>query len=353
MQTLISISGLTKVFGKHVAVDNISLDIYDKEFMALLGPSGCGKTTLLRMLGGFETPDSGGIVMDGKDITGLPPNKRALNMVFQSYAVFPHMNAYDNVAYGLRMDRVAASEIETRVKDALLLVRMDGFADRFAHQLSGGQRQRIALARALVKRPQVLLLDEPLSALDAKLREAMQSELCKLQKTVGITFVVVTHDQDEALSMAERVAVMKDGKIMQLDAPRNLYEAPKNRFVADFVGRMNILPARRLRQNCFDAEGVGEIAVSEDNEKAAFAAIRPEKIFIADATTVLPEVNMFAAEVLDICYYGGETVLTIKTEKGATLSISRPNTSRQADSANVGENVKVFWQAENMITLDE
>ena len=261
-RALIEVRGISKHFGREKAVNDVSLDIYDKEFLVLLGPSGCGKTTLLRLIGGFENPTEGVIRMDGRDIAALPPNKRPVNMVFQSYAVFPHMNVRDNIAYGLRIDRVAAPELKRRVDEAVSLVQLDGLETRFSHQLSGGQRQRVALARALVKRPRLLLLDEPLSALDAKLRETMQNELVKLHNTVGITFVVVTHDQDEALSMAERVAVMESGGIRQLDTPRNLYEAPSSRFVADFVGRMNILPARAAGDGRYAVDGLGEIAAA-------------------------------------------------------------------------------------------
>ncbi|MGI9296664.1 MAG: ABC transporter ATP-binding protein [Gammaproteobacteria bacterium] len=356
MEPLIRIRNLCKNFGDCAATDDVSLDIYDREFVALLGPSGCGKTTLLRMLGGFETPDGGEITMGGADLIPLPPNRRPLNMVFQSYAVFPHMNVRDNVAYGLKMDGAAAGEIKSRVRDALSLVRLESFAERFSHQLSGGQRQRVALARALVKRPRVLLLDEPLSALDAKLREAMQTELVKLQHAVGITFVVVTHDQDEALSMAERIAVMDDGKIMQLDTPRNLYERPANRFVADFIGRMNILPARRLREKIYAAEGLGEVFAAEDNPRAKYVAVRPAYIRVADEKTAPQDAkpaNIFSVTVEGVSYYGGETVLSAKTENGASLSVILPNQSRDSAPPANGEKIAVRWRAEDMITLAE
>ena len=357
MPPLISIANLTKTFAGVAAVDDVSLDIRDNEFIALLGPSGCGKTTLLRMIGGFENPDSGRITMDGEDIIGLPPNKRPLNMVFQSYAVFPHMNVRDNVAYGLKMEKTPKAEMQKRTEDALAMVRLESFADRYAHQLSGGQRQRVALARALVKRPRALLLDEPLSALDAKLREAMQTELCKLQRTAGIAFVVVTHDQDEALSMAERVAVMRDGKIQQLDSPRNLYEAPANCFVADFVGKMNILSARHLGGRRYAAEGIGDIGAADDNPAARYVAVRPEKI----ATGMPPpdEANpiQLRAVIDAVAYYGGETVLTTKTEGGATLTITNLNRSRDIAYnpavGNIGDTLPLWWSPEDTITLAE
>jgi len=360
-RALIEIRNLSKHFGREKAVDDVSLDIYDKEFLVLLGPSGCGKTTLLRLLGGFENPSAGGIRMDGRDIAALPPNKRPVNMVFQSYAVFPHMNVRDNIAYGLRIDRVAKPEVERRVEEALALVRLDQLAARYSHQLSGGQRQRVALARALIKRPRVLLLDEPLSALDAKLRGTMQNELVKLQHTVGITFVVVTHDQDEALSMAERVAVMESGRIRQLDTPRNLYEAPRSRFVADFVGRMNILPARAARGGRYAVEGLGEISAgaadaADAGGAVAFIAIRPEKLFIAEKgaeKSADGNIHSVEAAIDNIAYYGGQTVLTLRAAAAATLTVAIPNSSRRAETPPVGERVVVCWRAEDVITLGE
>lgn len=349
MKPLIQIRNLCKNFGACAATNDISLDIYDREFVALLGPSGCGKTTLLRMLGGFENPDSGSITMDGKDLTPLPPNRRPLNMVFQSYAVFPHLNVRDNVAYGLKMDGVAKDEIKTRVRDALELVRMESLADRFSHQLSGGQRQRVALARALVKRPRVLLLDEPLSALDAKLREAMQTELVKLQHAVGITFVVVTHDQDEALSMAERIAVMENGKITQLDTPKNLYEKPANRFVADFIGRMNILPAKHSRENVYIAENLGEVRAATAADNARYVAVRPAYIRVLQKNEGGD--NVFSAAVESVSYYGGETVLSARAEQGAPLSVILPNQNRDSAAPKTGDKIAVQWRAEDMITL--
>lgn len=361
-RALIEIRNVSKHFGSApdagAAVNGVSLDIHDGEFLVLLGPSGCGKTTLLRLLGGFENPTAGSIRLDGRDLTALPPNKRPLNMVFQSYAVFPHLNVCDNIGYGLQMERVARAERERRVAEALALVRLDGLGERHAHELSGGQRQRVALARALVKRPRVLLLDEPLSALDAKLRETMQNELVKLQHTVGITFVLVTHDQDEALSMAERVAVMEHGCIRQLDTPRNLYEAPRNRFVADFVGRMNILPACPIAERRYAVEGLGEITAVGGNPDAAFVAIRPEKLCVSIEKPVGDDLYVRDAIIENIAYYGGETVLTVRTdsigsENGATLAVAVPNSRRDAVVPAIGERVVVWWRGEDVITLVE
>lgn len=239
MTSIVSIRDVSKFFGDFTAVDDVSVEIEEGEFFALLGPSGCGKTTLLRMVSGFETPSVGEVLIGGEDMTTVPPNKRPVNMVFQSYAVFPHMTVAKNVAYGLKIDRVPAAEIKTRVAEALALVQLDQFADRKPDQLSGGQRQRVALARALVKKPRVLLLDEPLSALDAKLRDAMRLELVKLQQSIGVSFIMVTHDQAEAMAVADRIAVLDKGRIRQIASPEDLYERPVDEFVADFIGRAN------------------------------------------------------------------------------------------------------------------
>ncbi|WP_292635907.1 ABC transporter ATP-binding protein, partial [Mesorhizobium sp.] len=243
-RTLLAIDHVSKNFGRVTAVDGISLDIRENEFFALLGPSGCGKTTLLRMLAGFETPNDGRILLDGRDIAKTPPNKRPVNLMFQSYALFPHMSVRANVSYGLEMERLPAAEIRSRVDAILATTELVPFADRKPEQLSGGQKQRVALARALVKRPRLLLLDEPLGALDKKLRGAMQLELKRLQHEVGITFVIVTHDQEESLVMADRMAVLKDGRLLQCDTPHAIYEHPADRFVADFIGVMNFVPGK-------------------------------------------------------------------------------------------------------------
>src|SRR5262245_789375 len=284
---IITIRDITKEFNGNVrAVDNVSFDILEGEFFALLGPSGCGKTTLLRMLAGFEIPTEGEIVIDGQPMEGVNPNRRPVNMVFQNYAVFPHMTVERNVGYGLRVTGVPAEETRKRVREALGLVEMEGYGDRMPSQLSGGQRQRVALARALVKQPKVLLLDEPLSALDAKLREAMQLELVRLQKSVGITFVIVTHDQNEALSMANRIAVMQGGKIRQIAPPADLYEFPNSRFVADFIGKMNLFEGNVAGAGgngiVIDVKGLNRINVpySGQAQGNVGVAVRPEKIRI-------------------------------------------------------------------------
>ncbi|MDE2042595.1 MAG: ABC transporter ATP-binding protein, partial [Alphaproteobacteria bacterium] len=287
--TLISIEAVTKRYGGVTAVSAVSLEIKQGEFFALLGPSGCGKTTLLRMLAGFEIPDEGRILIDGADMAGVPPNKRPVNMVFQSYAVFPHMTVADNVAYGLKIDGVPKAERDARVAEALDLVKLADYGARKPDQLSGGQRQRVALARALVKRPKVLLLDEPLSALDAKLREAMRVELAQIQLKVGVTFVMVTHDQDEAMAMADRCALMNNGTLQQCGTPWDMYEFPANRFVADFIGNVNMVEGTLIEDEpcraLVDAPAWGtkiwlDHGVSGAAGSTVWAAIRPEKMEI-------------------------------------------------------------------------
>ncbi|MCH9757832.1 MAG: ABC transporter ATP-binding protein [Proteobacteria bacterium] len=359
-KTVLSIENIVKKFGNVAAVNGVSLTIQDGDFFALLGPSGCGKTTLLRMLGGFDSPTSGHIFMDGIDITDVPPNKRQINMLFQSYAVFPHMNVEDNVAYGLRMEKRPTTEINQRVQEALALVRMEEFAKRPPDKLSGGQRQRVALARALIKKPRILLLDEPLSALDAKLRGAMQTELVRLQQTVGITFIIVTHDQDEALSMATRIAVMDEGSFCQVDAPRVLYEAPSSRFVADFIGRMNmhecIVIAEQDNGYCINAGGdMGEISVRHAPLPGVRAGdkiyygVRPEKVIFSKDK---PADNVGNAVVLEnYSYHGDETLLYCRSQDGTLWTCTLTNDRRNFTPVNVGELGWLTWAADNMILL--
>jgi spermidine/putrescine ABC transporter ATP-binding subunit len=276
---ILRIEGVGKNFGPVTAVDNVSLDIRENEFFALLGPSGCGKTTLLRMLAGFESLDTGRILLEGKDISPLPPERRPLNLMFQSYALFPHMTVRKNLSYGLEMERLAKSEIRRRVDETMAMTDLTPFADRKPEQLSGGQKQRVALARALVKRPKVLLLDEPLGALDKKLRERMQLELKRMQHEAGITFIIVTHDQEEALVMADRMAILKDGRLLQVGAPEAVYERPADRFVANFIGVMNFIDGKVGADGVFEAEGL-QVKTDSANAGPATLAIRPENIVI-------------------------------------------------------------------------
>uniref|UniRef100_UPI00286DC7F5 ABC transporter ATP-binding protein n=1 Tax=Sphingomonas sp. TaxID=28214 RepID=UPI00286DC7F5 len=294
---IIQIRNVTKRFGQLAAVNHVSLDINAGEFFVLLGPSGCGKTTLLRMIAGFELPTEGQILIDGQDMASVPPNKRPVNMVFQSYAVFPHMSVAQNVGYGLKIARTPRSEIGARVQEALALVRLEGLETRMPDQLSGGQRQRVALARSLVMRPKVLLLDEPLSALDAKLRAQMQFELADIQDKVGITFVTVTHDQDEALSLATRIAVINRGQIAQIAGCSDLYEFPANRFVADFIGSVNIFDGRMVvdepERAIIDCPEIGRIYLSHGvtgpHNADLWVAIRPEKITLSKRGQAKPK----------------------------------------------------------------
>ncbi|MDB5524445.1 MAG: polyamine transporter, ATP-binding family protein [Rhizobium sp.] len=306
-QPLLKIDAVSKAFGKTRAVDGVSLDIRENEFFALLGPSGCGKTTLLRMLAGFETLDSGQILLSGDDISPLPPEKRPLNLMFQSYALFPHRNVRQNLSYGLEMEGLKRAEIRRRVDETLASTDLTTFADRKPDQLSGGQKQRVALARALVKRPKVLLLDEPLGALDKKLRERMQLELKRLQHEAGITFIIVTHDQEEALVMADRMAILRDGRLLQVGTPEEIYEAPTDRFVANFIGIMNFLDGEVDSESCFKLDGGRVKLTMRHGPGRATLAVRPEHVSIATNG------NGIAGTIADIAYHGTERVLHVRT----------------------------------------
>ena len=333
-QPVVRIEHVTKRFGAYPAVEDVSLAIARNELFALLGPSGCGKTTLLRMLAGFERPSRGRITIDGEDVTAVPPNRRPVNMVFQSYAVFPHMSVGDNVAYGLEVDGTPRGEIAPRVRSALAMVRLADYAERMPDQLSGGQRQRVALARALVKRPKVLLLDEPLSALDRKLREDMQLELVRLQHEVGITFVMVTHDQEEALSMANRVAVMDGGRVLQVADPRTLYENPTHRFVADFIGTANVFEAEVVALDGETARvrhpllGELDVARAAPDVTAGVLIIRPEKLRLDISTPPVEGERLLDAEIEQVAYYGDLSFVFVRLADGTRVQVSRYNVNR-------------------------
>jgi spermidine/putrescine ABC transporter ATP-binding subunit len=360
-EPVVSIRNITKKFGGNVvAVDNVSIDIQENEFFALLGPSGCGKTTLLRMISGLELPTSGQILIGGDDMSHTPPNKRPTNMVFQSYAVFPHMTVEDNVSYGLRVTGVTSDETKRRTAEALEMVKLSELAQRKPDQMSGGQRQRVALARALVKRPKVLLLDEPLSALDAKLREDMRLELTRLQETVGITFIIVTHDQDEALSMASRIAVMDKGAVQQIATPTELYEHPINRFVADFIGKVNLIDAKVLtksgnRLTC-EAKGLGRLEVTLDRASGdqVSVAVRPEKLKITKAEPTGSGMVKVQGTVRDAAYYGDTSHVVLDAADGLLLSVNVQNDTRGGGSGVTrGQKVWVHWSLEDSIVLTE
>ncbi|MDN2565812.1 polyamine ABC transporter ATP-binding protein [Aquibium sp. A9E412] len=336
----IAFEGVTKTFGAFAAVNNLSLTIYEREFFALLGASGCGKSTLLRMLAGFEEPTAGRILLEGEDLRGIPPYRRPVNMMFQSYALFPHMSVEANIAFGLRQDGMPKAAIAERVAEMLKLVKLEPFARRKPHQLSGGQRQRVALARSLAKRPKVLLLDEPLGALDKKLREETQFELMDLQQELGLTFVVVTHDQEEAMTMADRIAVMDRGEVIQVATPAEIYEAPSSRFVADFVGTVNMFEgtvAERSDAGVVIAEAGGMRLRAAEGGAAGpgdtvWFAIRPEKVRVSAARP--PEAgNAVEGEVWDIAYLGDVTVYHIRLDDGRIVKATAINSRRVVEDA--------------------
>ena len=338
---LIDIKSVTKTFGSFTAVDQVSLKIYEREFFALLGPSGCGKTTLMRMIAGFEAPTSGSISLAGDDLAGVPPHKRPVNMMFQSYALFPHMTVEKNIAFGLEMDGLPKADIATRVEEMLRLVKLTPFAKRKPHQLSGGQRQRVALARSIAKRPKVLLLDEPLGALDKKLREETQFELLDLQMELGMTFVIVTHDQDEAMTMADRIAVMKDGELVQVSPPAELYEQPVSRYVADFIGAINLVEGKVAEKRGSGESAVtlmqgtsigAQVEAASESPAAigdtAWFAVRPEKVSISLMPPADPTVNCATGTVWDIGYVGDVSVYHVKLETGGMMRAAIANTRR-------------------------
>ena len=358
---LIRFQNVTKRFGEFVAIDDLTLDIYTREFFALLGPSGCGKTTMMRMLAGFETITEGRIELAGKDIGPVPPNERAVNMMFQSYALFPHLSVWENIAFGLKRDRKSKDEIEARVTEMLKLVRLEKFAQRKPHQISGGQRQRVALARSLAKAPKLLLLDEPLGALDKKLRQDTQFELMDIQETTGTTFVIVTHDQEEAMTVASRVAVMDEGRIIQVATPAAIYEYPNSVYVADFIGEVNIIEGQATasgEEMYRIAWAEGQPPINAASQKSfsegqkAYLAIRPEKIRITtEEPTDAP--NKLQGKVLDIAYLGNISTYHVELPGGQIIKAQTANTRRLARRDITWEDpVWVSWTATAGVLLD-
>ena len=346
-QPLVRFEAVSKRFGNFVAVNWLSLDIYEREFFALLGPSGCGKTTLLRMLAGFERPSEGRILLDGMDIVDVPPHRRPVNMMFQSYALFPHLSVEGNVAFGLRQDALPKAEIATRVKEMLALVKLDGLGARRPHQLSGGQAQRVALARALVKRPRVFLLDEPLAALDRRLREDTRFELMDLQHKLGLTFIVVTHDQEEAMTVADRIGVMNSGRLAQVATPADIYEQPNSRWVADFIGDVNLIEGRVVSSGgghiTIESVAGGRLKVAHPVDitvgAMVWVALRPEKILIE--TRGLSDENCFPGQVVDVGYLGGVSVYKIKLDNGLDMKVAVANRTRLAERS-IGQDERVW-----------
>jgi putrescine transport system ATP-binding protein len=350
-QPLVRFERVSKRFGVLVAVDDLSLDIGQGEFFALLGPSGCGKTTLLRMLAGFETPSAGRILLDGSDVSAVPPHRRPVNMMFQNYALFPHLDVEGNVGFGLRQETIARKEIAARVDEMLALVRLTGYGKRRIDQLSGGQKQRVALARALIKRPRVLLLDEPLAALDKKLRGETQFELKDVQRRLGTSFVIVTHDQDEAMTLADRIAVMNAGTLAQVGSPAEIYERPNSRWVADFIGDVSLIEGR------FSAPGllqsvVGQLRAVQNGAglgETVWLALRPEKISLARERPG-EGLNALAGTVAEIGYRGDRSLYKVRLADRSLMQVAVPNTGPRAVAA-AGEVVWLSWAPEAGIVV--
>ena len=376
LDAYVRIEGVSKKFGDFVAVDDVSLQVSGGEIFCLLGGSGSGKTTLLRMLAGFETPTAGKIYLDGQDLSTVAPYERPVNMMFQSYALFPHMTVAKNVAFGLEQEHLGRAEIGRRVGEMLEIVKLSQFAARKPHQLSGGQRQRVALARSLVKRPKLLLLDEPLAALDRKLREHTQFELLNIQKALGVTFIVVTHDQEEAMTLSSRMGVMNHGRIVQVGSPTQIYEFPATRFVADFIGSVNLFEGRIAGADAQVTRAGGSRTRIHSNElgcaleveqpqslaagATVWAAIRPEKIAIAREAPTPPdaggsqEANVVRGSVKDVAYLGDMSVYLVQIESGKLVRVTRPNVMRGTqDRIAASETVYLSWHASSPVVLTE
>jgi putrescine transport system ATP-binding protein len=358
---LLRIVSVAKRFGGAVAVDKLSLDIHAGEFFALLGPSGCGKSTLLRMLAGFETPDEGSILLDGADIAPVPPHRRPINMMFQNYALFPHLDVAGNIAFGLKRAGLGGADIAARVAEMLALTQLEGLERRRPDQLSGGQRQRVALARSLALRPRLLLLDEPLAALDRKLRESTQAELLEVQRKLGTTFIIVTHDQDEAMTVADRIGVMNKGSLVQVASPRELYESPNSRWVANFVGDINLIEGLVVSQKgsllTLRTEEAGTIIVTSGIQPVAGMtvpiAIRPEKIRISSETASSELANALRGEIVDINYLGDISAYSVRLPSGSVVRVTAANLVRSQTGFFIqGQRVSLSFSPDACIVLD-
>jgi len=364
-EAYVRIQNITKRFGDFTAVNNVSLKIHKGEIFCLLGGSGCGKSTLLRVMAGFEQPTSGAIFLDGQDMAGIPPYERPVNMMFQSYALFPHMTVEKNIAFGLEQEKgLSRGEIATRVTDILEIVKLTPYAVRKPHQLSGGQRQRVALARSLVKRPKLLLLDEPLGALDKKLREATQFELINIQETLGVTFIVVTHDQEEAMTLASRIGVMNRGEIVQIGTPTEIYEFPMTKFVADFIGSVNMFEGRlvedlpdRARIQSDELGGLVFIdhGISSAPGATVWAAVRPEKINILRTPPAETTENCVKGVVKEIAYMGDVSIYLVKIDSGKIVRVTLPNVERLSDDERIqwDEPVWLTWHASSPVVVTQ
>jgi putrescine transport system ATP-binding protein len=357
-EPLVRFENVSRRFGDVAAVDRLSLDIYGNEFFALLGPSGCGKTTLLRLLAGFEIPDEGRVLLGGCDIVATPPHRRPVNMMFQSYALFPHLTVAGNIAFGLRQDGIARAAIAARVEEMLALVKLEGLGSRRPDQLSGGQRQRVALARSLAKRPRVLLLDEPMAALDRKLREQTQFELMDLQARLGLTFVIVTHDQGEAMTVAHRIAVMDRGRIVQAATPAEIYEQPRSRWVAEFVGDVNLIEGLVLETGAGEAvigdKGGRQYRVAADTTMGAQVsiALRPEKIRIQGGPAPHDAPNVVRGQVCDIGYLGGVSIYKVQLDDGAVVKVTVANVARTSGQTfSTCDEVWLSWPPDAAVVL--
>jgi putrescine transport system ATP-binding protein len=357
----LQIVGVTKEFDGYKAVNDVTLDVAKGEIFALLGSSGCGKSTLLRMLAGFETPTAGRIILDGRDLAGLPPYERPINMMFQSYALFPHLTVSDNIAFGLKREGMPAGEIATRVEAMLKLVQLTKFARRKPHQLSGGQQQRVALARSLAKQPQLLLLDEPLGALDKKLREETQIELVNIIEQVGVTCVLVTHDQEEAMTIASRIAVMSEGRFLQVGHPGDIYETPASRFVADFIGNVNLMDgtldvdaADHCVIGCVDVRHYVGHGITGTEGMTVTVALRPEKIHLTRKPPADTTYNTVKGRIKEMSYFGAYTVYHLVLPSGATLKVSQSNTQRyRDDELTWGDEAWAHWSRASQVVLTQ